>query len=140
MFACKWKMSHAFIITIIENKEGKGPEKDQEKRYYYNSSSSSAALSSHGGIGQSQVHYKSSYPLRVFIILSSFYQCYSYPFPSLFTMYQTLEVFLAERKEVGNSAPFWVWLHHIIGPFRRLLPTRDGWLVLLIVTVLSLVS
>jgi hypothetical protein len=41
------------------------------------SSASAAALSSHGGLGQSQLHSKSSYSLRVFLIISRIYQYYS---------------------------------------------------------------
>jgi hypothetical protein len=46
-----------------------------------------------------------------------------------------LEVFLVEKKEVGNSASFGVWLHRVIVPLRRPLPTKDDWLVISIVTV-----
>jgi hypothetical protein len=63
---------------------------------------SSSALSSHGGLGQSQLHSKSSYPLRVFPFLSSFYQYYSYPFPSLFSMHSFSRTLRVPRQNLSG--------------------------------------
>jgi hypothetical protein len=70
--------------------------------------SSSFALMSQEGTCQLQLYSTSSDPLRVFLILSSFYHYYSYQFSSLFSLYFLAEHLLREYLDGTNLICSWL--------------------------------